>query len=118
MNTKSILSVVAAAFTAIFTPSCAPIDIPVLMGSGYSHGGGGPVYIENQQGFNPGNGYRPPGSYHNNGRSRYYDQPNGYGRTIYHGSQSRHVYGNGPQSYSRMYPSSGGYNPNIRYGLE
>ena len=114
MNTK-LLSVVGSAIAVIFTPSCAPIDIPVPMGGGYSHGGGGgrPVYMENPGSFNPGNGYRPP----NNG-GQYYRGPNGAGQVIYHGSQARHVYGNGPQSYARLYPPSRGYNPNIRYGLE
>ena len=114
---KTLLKILIIPVFALLV-SCT-IDVPV-------QGGGGPMPMQQAQGFNPGNGYRPPMQY--GGQQGYYGRPpmqygggyqgqtqygggsspiyyggsgpNGAGQTIYHGSQAHHVYGDGPQFYA------------------
>lgn len=106
MKTKSLLITVAI-IASMFT-SCVPVRIPIHRGGGYARGGPAPrpmmpprprnvpfmnEYNNNGGGYGGGHyGGRQPWDY-NNG-------PNGLGQTIYHGSQARHVYGSGWQTFA------------------
>lgn len=98
---RNIIALFAVLFVTPLFTSCV---YDVYEGGGYppqgyyppqrNHSVRLPIYGDAQYVEPPNGGFR----YEN--RNPY--QPRDAGRNIYHGSQARHVYGSGPQSYARI----------------